>query len=348
MAVPMGTPTRSGGLRLEADRPARVVVLRALQLGDLLCAVPALRALRAGLPDAQIALVGLPWARDFVSRFSTYLDEFIEFPGYPGLPERPVDVGAVPAFLAALQRRAFDLAIQLHGDGRVTNPLVALFGARRMAAFTTPGVPAVVGAHLVPYPSWLPEVQRSLRLVEQAGAPAGTDRLEFPIRADEEHEWAALRAATGLDTDYACVHAGARDPDRRWPAPAFAAVARTLAARGLRVVLTGEGPEEREAARAIAGGCERRVLDLTGRTSLGVLAAAVRDARLLVCNDTGVSHLAAAFGTASVIVFRTSDPARWAPLDRQRHRVVRDGPHAVLAVISEAERVLGREGVRAA
>jgi ADP-heptose:LPS heptosyltransferase len=343
----METPNPRAVLRLEADHPTRLVVLRALQFGDLLCAVPALRALRSAVPTARIALVGLPWAREFAARFASYLDEFIEFPGYPGLPERPVEVEAVPAFLAEIQQRRFDLAIQMHGDGRITNGLVALFGARRMAGFGFPGDPLVEHAALLPYPSWLPEVRRHLCLVEWLGAPIQSERLEFPVSEAEERAWAALRRNAGLEGSYACVHAGARDPARRWPIESFAEVAQAVAARGLRVVLTGEG-DEGPRARAIANCCPVPLFDLTGQTTLGVLAAAVRGARLLVCNDTGVSHLAAAMSTPSVIVFLASDPDRWAPLDRGRHRVVRGGPLAVRTAVSEIGHLLAGEGARVA
>ena len=102
--------------------PRRVLVLRALQLGDLLCAVPALRALRAALPQAEIVLAGLPWARALVERYPDYLNGFREFPGYPGLPECPPRLDRVPGFLAEIQRERFDLAVQLHGSGTVTTP----------------------------------------------------------------------------------------------------------------------------------------------------------------------------------------------------------------------------------
>src|SRR4051812_42516284 len=85
----------------------RIAVLRALQLGDLLCSVPAFRALKTALPETEITLVGLPWAFEFVQRFRSYLDGFIPFPGFPDFPEQVLDVGAFPRFLIEMQKRSF-------------------------------------------------------------------------------------------------------------------------------------------------------------------------------------------------------------------------------------------------
>ena len=85
------------------------------------------------------------------------------------------------------------------------------------------------------------------------------------------------------------------------------------------MVLTGsEG--EKPVTGAVAQAMKRPALDLAGRTSLGALGALLQSARLLVSNDTGVSHLAAALRLPSVILFDASQVERWAPLDRRRHR----------------------------
>src|SRR6516162_5452072 len=88
--------------------PRRVAIFRALQLGDLLCTVPALRALRGALPQSEIVLIGLPWARAFTARYAAYLDGFCAFPGWPGLPEQPPHGERVRAFHGAMRAEAFD------------------------------------------------------------------------------------------------------------------------------------------------------------------------------------------------------------------------------------------------
>ncbi|MBW8848077.1 MAG: glycosyltransferase family 9 protein [Burkholderiales bacterium] len=301
----------------------RIVVLRALMLGDTLCAVPALRAIRRAWPEAHIALLGLLASRELASRLP-YVDEWIPFPGWPGLPEHPADIGALPGFLAAMQGRGWDLAIQLHGSGQLTNPLVALLGARHCAGFHVDGGYGPDAALSCRWPEQGHEVQRLLALCRHLGLPVDSEALEFPLRPEDD---AALRQAwAGKDEGlpYACLHAGAQLPSRRWPLARFAAVAEGLHDHGLSVVLTGTASEkplvaglsELLAARGLPH------VNLAGRTSLWTLGALLRGARLLVCNDTGVSHIAAALKVPSVIVSCGSEAQRWAPADSRLHRLL--------------------------
>jgi ADP-heptose:LPS heptosyltransferase len=305
---------------LALGRMRRIAVFRALQLGDLLCAVPALRALRKAAPQARITLIGLPWASSFVERFDHYVDDFIAFPGYPGMPESVPQPEAMPRFLEAARARRFDLALQMHGSGALTNPLVLSLGAARSAGFYLAGEPC-------PDPStfayWQPhehEVLRYLRLLWMLGAPPQGEHLEFPTRQSDHEELARTVPALRVG-GHACIHPGARLPSRRWPPQRFAEVADALAGQGLTVVVTGSA-DERALTGATLDAMRMPAIDLTGRTSLGALAVLLSNACLLVCNDTGVSHVAAAVGTPSVVVCSGADPGRWAPLDSRRHRVL--------------------------
>lgn len=305
---------------------SRVVVLRALQLGDMLCAIPALRALRSAHPHARIALIGLPWSRQLVQRYPHYIDEVVEFPGYPGMPEREPVSDAIPGFLREVREREADLAIQLHGSGRITNPLVARFGARSRAGFYDSSSSMPADGTFIPWPSHGYEAQRLLALVSALGMETQGEWLEFPVHDDDEAELRALAREGGWmlePSGYVCIHPGARHAAKRWAPERFAAVGDALAERGMQVVLTGT---EAEAAitGAVAAAMRHRAVDAAGPMSLGALAALMRDARFVVCNDTGVSHLAAALRVPSVVVFLAADPDRWAPLDEELHRALYD------------------------
>jgi len=310
--------------RLGDPLPRRILILRALQVGDMICSVPALRALRAALPEARIVLLGLGWARTFAARLASYLDGFIEFPGYPGFPEQLPEIRRIPELLQSIQASEFDLAIQMHGNGLVSNPLLMLLGARRSAGFYVPGQYCPDPERFLPYPAEEHEVRRLLRLVEFLGCASRGEHLEFPLTGEDHGELAAIEEARGLEAGrFVCVHPGARSPARRWNAEGFAATADAMAAQGLRVVLTGSAAEA-GLTQAVAGRMRAPALNLAlhPRFTLGALAALLSRARLLVSNDTGAAHLAAALRIPSVVVFTASDPKRWAPLDRARHEVV--------------------------
>jgi len=305
------------------DSPERIAVLRALQLGDTLCCVPAFRALRGAFPHAHIALIGLPWAAALTDRLGAYVDELIEFPGYPGMPERPLRPAALSVFFGDMLARRWDLALQLHGNGLHSNGFVAQLGAKRSAGAHLPGAWRLGPEH-APYPDHLPEVLRPLAVLRELGIEADDPRKEFPLLARDVAELAAHPLASRLPGDYVCLHPGARDPRRRWPAEAFASVGDRLAGAGLTVVLTGT-EEERELTAPVRRAMTAEPVDLTGALSLGGLAALLSGARLVITNDTGVSHLADALAVPSVTIFVASDPARWAPLDRDRHAAIGSG-----------------------
>ncbi|WP_332675103.1 glycosyltransferase family 9 protein [Aromatoleum sp.] len=319
-----------------------IAIFRALQLGDMLCATPALRALRAACPHARITLIGLPWAKVLVARYPRYLDDFIAFPGFPGMPEQAADTAAFPAFLADVRARSFDLAIQMHGDGRITNGLVREFGVRCTAGFGIAPVSGLPG--FLPYPEHGAEIRRLLALTDFLGAPAQGDHLEFPLNPSDEAELLDSGVATGLAPGrYICLHAGARSEARRWPPEHFAAVGdRLYEAHGLPLVLTGSQFETGLTA-AVRKAMRAPAVDAAAPISAGALAALLRGARLLVCNDTGVAHIAAALHLPSVIVFRASDISRWAPLDRTLHRPVwAPGDRGLSEVLREARTLLKR------
>jgi ADP-heptose:LPS heptosyltransferase len=302
------------------DPDVRSVLLVRLRvgLGDLLCGVPALRALRAARPDLHVAL--LTWAEmaPVVDRYPGYVDELVPFPGWPGIPERTPDAAALPGFLAAVRERRFDAALQVYGDRPAANHVTEAVGAGRTGGFHDPARhPADPATHL-PYPHSMHEVHRHLSLFQHLGVPPAGEDLEFPVTPADEAEAAAV---TGPGA-YAVVHPGATSASRRWPVRRWAAVGDGLARRGLRVLVTGVPGEERLTAAVVAGMTEPAA-DLCGATSLGGFAALLRGAALLASNDTGAAHLAVAVGTPSVTVFLSGDARRWAGLRRDRHRVAR-------------------------
>ncbi len=337
---PMNTilATKNSKLKTQNSKLSirRIAVFRALFLGDLLCATPALRELRRRFPDAEITLIGLPWAAELVGRLA-YVDRLAIFPGYQGIAELPYDSARTATFLGEARAYGYDLAIQMHGDGRVSNGFVADLGAGISLGYRRG--PDDRLALSLPYAEGEHEVLRWLRLIEAIGdgQSAIGDKVEgsspiayrlspitsfdFPITAVEHHRAADLLARS-RGAPLIGLHAGAKDAARRWPPERFAALADALIERyGVVVALTGAA-QERHLTAAVRRAMRHPALDLAGETDLGTFAAAIARLDLLVTNDTGASHIAAAIGTPSVVLFGPSRPEQWAPLDRARHRVV--------------------------
>ena len=300
----------------------RIAVVRALYLGDLLLAVPSLRALRTRFPQAEVTLIGLPWARAFTRRMSAYLDRFVTFPGYPGIGEVGHDPGETRRFLAEQQAYGYDLVIQMHGNGATSNAFALALGGRVTSGYYVGSPPAGLSPAAL-YPDDEPEVLRNLGLARLVDCRQLDTTLEFPLTAADRAEASTLLDGITLGRPVIGIHAGAKASARRWPPERFAAVADELAEQsGGQIVLTGSEADA-PATSAVRGHMRERALDLTGKTSLGGLAAVIERMRLFIGNDSGPAHLAEAMGTPSVTLFGPADPRRWAPLDQVTHRVVR-------------------------
>ena len=289
-----------------------VLALRALGLGDLLTGLPALRGLRAALPDRRIVL-GAPRWLEPVARLSGALDAVVD--------TAPLAVPAV---------RAPELAVNLHGRGPESTAALRATRPRRLWAFGLPDGPAyqvagpVDGAWHVEH-----ETRRWCRLLAWYGVPCDPGDLRLPR---------PVPSASAPDTPFApcgnpatrrglvIVYPGGAAPARRWPPERWAAVARELSTAGWPVAITG-GRQEVDVARHVArlaGLPETSVL--AGRTDLLGLCALVCDAALLLAADTGVGHLATAYGTPSVLLFGPVAPAEWGPpASRPIHRSLWSG-----------------------
>jgi ADP-heptose:LPS heptosyltransferase len=266
-------------------------------------------------------LVGLPWAVDFVKQFRSYLDGFLLFPGFPGLPEIPADITSIPLFLNIMQALKFDLAIQMHGSGEIVNPLVALWGAKRCAGYYLPGHYCPDKETFMEYPDYGPEASRHLRLMEFLGVPLQGEHLEFPLFDEDWKEHQQIQETYHLNDAYICIHPGARAVSRRWPTEYFANLADELSALGYQIVLTGSG-EEAHLTQTVAEQMKAPAIDLGGKTRLGLLGALVSRARLVISNDTGMAHVAASLQIPSVILFAASSSERWAPQNKRLHKPV--------------------------
>jgi ADP-heptose:LPS heptosyltransferase len=265
-----------------------ILALRALGVGDLAAGVPALRGLRAAFADQTLALAAPAWLTPLIELIGG-VDRIVPTDGLDG---GPLPITAAP------------VAVNLHGRGPESHRLLLATNPGVLWAFDHPGGPRWTDEEH--------EVHRWCRLLRHYGVAASESDLSLAVPE------AAVPAGTTI------IHPGAKSPSRRWPPARYAAVARELSAAGHRVVVTGS-PQERDLTVRVAAGAGLDVgAALT--TGLGDLAGLIARARLLISGDTGVAHLATAYGTPSVVLFGPVSPARWGPPpDRPQHRAIWHG-----------------------
>lgn len=298
----------------------KIAIFRALQLGDMLCIIPAVRSLRMAHPAAHITLIGLPWAKEFVQRFSAYFDDFLSFPGYHGLPEQNFNQGLFDMFLTKVKMHQFDLILQMQGNGTIVNQLLQTFGARSIAGFSPGPQPLTPETFFMPYPNHGHEITRHLELMAFLGIPPMGTNLEFPLTKQDEDDFEKLKLPV-TKGQYIVVHPGSRGSWRQWPPLYFASLGDFCIKSGFQVVLTGT-KEEISVINEVVKLMKHPPIVAAGKTTIGSVAVLIDQAYALIANCTGVSHLASALSTQSVVISMDGEMERWAPMDKTLHATI--------------------------
>lgn len=279
-------------MRISANRRDRptVVVLRALGLGDLLTALPALRAVRSHFPEHEVVLAAPERLREAVE-WCRCADRLV-----------PTGAGgrALPDKLSWHEPPP-DVAVNLHGRGPQSSALLRDLGPARLLSFGGTG------------PDWKADEHERVRWCRMLGW--------YGIGCDPDDFLLPGRPKRGSGPRPVVLHPGAEAAARRWPAARFARLATMLRTAGIDVVVTagrGEGgPARRIAARAGLG--PEAVFGADDDLPFAGLVRLIGTAGALVSGDTGVAHLAVGLDTPSVTLFGPVSPALWGPPDHARH-----------------------------
>ena len=298
----------------------KIAVLRANALGDFIFALPALEALRVAYPEAEIVLLAKKWHANFLANRAGPIDRVVVVPFSKGVNEEPglvENLKEQEQFFKAMTQERFDLAIQLHGGGRYSNPFLLALGAQMTVGLKTPD--AVPLDRWVPYIYFQSEIIRYLDVVSLIGAKVTV--LEPRISVIEEDLVEARRIVPEQEKPLVALHPGASDPERRWPPEKFTTVGDALATEGAHIVVTGT-KEEEHLVDAVISAMEAKAQNLCGCLSLGGLASLFSRCRLLISNDSGPLHLAASVGTATVGIYWCFNLVTAGILTRSSHRPV--------------------------
>jgi ADP-heptose:LPS heptosyltransferase len=291
----------------------KIAIFRALQLGDLLCSIPAIAALKFNYPNAKLYFIGLPHMRALMERYDC-IDEYVDFPGHPALPEIPHDPKELARFILRMQAENFDLLVQMQGDGTIVNDFLTQFRAKRLVGFKP--LAAAGDSDWLTYPIHLHEVERHLALVRFLGLQVVSSAMYYPLFPAD---WAAYEhIKSEMVPPFVIVHVGSRDARRCWQLENFAYLASYMYNKGYQVILTGVYAE-RILVDKLQRLLEFPTVNLCSKLDLGMLGCLLTEASLLLSNCTGISHVAAALQTRSVVISMDGEPKRWGPLNKKLH-----------------------------
>ena len=305
----------------------RIAVLRGGGLGDLLMAVPAMEALKAAYPEAELVLLCAPSLVKLLAGRPSPVSRALPLPPTPGVYDPSSDGGVRPdgnALREWVQDHPIDLGVQLHGGGASSNPFI-----KSLAPTWTIGTRAEDAEALtrwIPYRLYQHEVLRWLEVVGLAGAPPVT--FEPSVVVTDADRRSARQVLPWPSGPVVGVHPGARDVRRRWPATQFATVVTDCVKGGAHVVVLGTPSEEglmrdiADQARAELSPTEADAIAVLCGLDYSGLCGVLARCDVLIGNDSGVRHLAKAVGTPTIGIFLPGNLIHYGPFGRAQDRVL--------------------------
>ncbi len=295
----------------------KIAVVRANALGDFVFALPALHALQAAYPQAEIVLLGKRWHEEFLKGRPGPVTRVVVVPPSKGVnePAEHENLAELDRFFTEMQAEHFDLALQMHGGGRNSNPFTLRLRASYTAGMKTPD--AAVLDRWMPYIYWQNEISRLLEVVSLVGA--APIMLEPQLQVTQRDLDESCKAFPQNDQPLVVLHPGASDTRRRWAPQNFAAVGDVLSKEGYLVTVVGI-PDEQDAVNEVLEAMQQPVVDLCGKLSLHGLTGLLRRASLIVANDSGPRHLAEAVGTPTVGIYWCGNVINAGSAFRTKHR----------------------------
>lgn len=306
-----------GEIGREAD-VKKIAVLRCNAIGDFIFSLPALNALRFTYPEAEIVLLGLDWHAEFLRGRSGPVDRVEVVPlarGVSASETADEDPAELDRFFRKMVDEHFDIAIQMYGGGRYSNPFIRRLGARLAVGLKSPDAEPL--DRWVPYNFYQLEIFRNLEVVSLVGARWSVLEPRLPVDQRDLDEAEQQVPSDGVPL--AVLHPGAGDARRRWPTDKFAAVGNALAWAGAHVAVIGT-ERERDLVEHVIQQMATGAINLCNKLSLGGLAGLLSRAAVVVSNDSGPLHLASAVGAATVGIYWCGNMITAGQVSRSRHR----------------------------
>ena len=288
----------------------RVLIVAPNWIGDTLLAQPLLARLHAARPGLALHAVAPSWTAPVLARMPE-IEEVIETP----LVHGRLQLAARLRLAGVLRANRYDEAIVLPNSWKsALAPLLA--GIPRRVGFTGEARYGLLNVRYSLDEAAAPLMaERYAMLAAPPGEPLPRPLAPPRLEVDEANLTIAI-ARFGLDRSrpVAAFCPGAEyGPAKRWPARHFASLARALASRGRRVWLIGS-PADRAVGDEIAGLAGGAAINLCGRTDLASAIDLLSVAEVVVSNDSGLMHVAAALGRPLVALYGSSSPAHTPPL----------------------------------